>query len=149
MPSACVFFLSARPKALGSGNHARPKHGCQTQDIFAWPRRGPIDHRRQPNHYLFTCATPCERGHRCTFSEMTDDQIWPPRSVTHLSLMARMLPFYQGRKRKSKKCFVRRWKIKSETTIIIHNKKSLFTIKNLWIYIDFFTPFNFGYNEAT
>jgi len=29
-------FLNTRPKALGSGTHdARPKHGCQTQGIFA------------------------------------------------------------------------------------------------------------------
>jgi hypothetical protein len=39
--------------------------------------------------------------------------------------MARAPPIRWGRNKKPKKRLVKRWKIESETTIIIHSKRSL------------------------
>jgi len=145
----------ARPKSLGSCNNVRPKvfeydkhvwfdkqQTKRTIVYFSFKEREKkektqtIYHQRQSNHYLFTRATSCGRGHDCAFSETMNDQIWPPESITRVSIMAWALTTCWGRKGKLKKRLLKRWDNKLQSIM-----------KCLLIYNDFPIPFNFCYNN--
>jgi hypothetical protein len=136
--------IHARPKMRGSRNHVRPK--TFEYDKHVWfdkqqtkrtivhsscherenkEKTQIIYHRRQSNHYLSTRAIQYGRWHNCASSETWDDQIWPPGSVTHAFLMAQAPSIRCGKKKKAKENLVKRWEMKSKTTITIHSKMFL------------------------
>jgi len=47
-----------------------------------------IDHQRQSNHDISTRLAPYVKGHACASILTEYDQIWPPRGVSRVFLMA-------------------------------------------------------------